>query len=407
MTAEFAKVSGMDYSIKSTLFLTMQVEHTETDLDFRFLTQIPTCKFKVHEKRRKGVVYYEGLSLDKIENALDLATFEDFALHNQVPPAVPATTPLISSTVFEHSQIFIAGRYCKLQRGISNSPWFKGSTRLAETSVEELIGDHLDAFFRATGHKFSSSGREDADVLMLGRGRPFYFELTNPRRALASDVEMEDLENRINTLNSGKISVRDLQIVSREDTNVMKDSVSTKSKSYSCLVEFATPVSIEVLDGIAARTNIEVKQQNPTRVPRRADLLRDKMIETIAFRPRETVTDASNSGGATLVKTVDVDLRTSAGTYVKEFVHGDDGRTKPCLATLAGVSAAKVITLDVLDIHLDWPPEKVRSNVCLPVTQKRTSVTMESDTADDDHATFNSTADPEGQDVKKIKIEDK
>ena len=44
-----------------------------------------------------------------------------------------------------------------------------------------------------------------------------------------------------------------------------------------------------------------------------------------------------------------------AGTYIKEFVHGDGGRTQPNLAALVGCSgAAEVLTLDVLQVHMDF-----------------------------------------------------
>jgi tRNA pseudouridine synthase 10 len=39
-----------------------------------------------------------------------------------------------------------------------------------------------------------------------------------------------------------------------------------------------------------------------------------------------------------------------AGSYIKELVHGDQGRTKPSLADLLGV-ACEVLELDVVDVH--------------------------------------------------------
>jgi len=54
-----------------------------------------------------------------------------------------------------------------------------------------------------------------------------------------------------------------------------------------------------------------------------------------------------------------VDLLTQAGTYVKEFVHSDLGRTKPSLATLMdwGDYECEILLLDVIKIELDFPPE--------------------------------------------------
>ena len=45
-----------------------------------------------------------------------------------------------------------------------------------------------------------------------------------------------------------------------------------------------------------------------------------------------------------------VQLRTEAGTYVKEWVEGDGGRTDPNLSGVLGVPL-KVESLDVLEIH--------------------------------------------------------
>ncbi|HEV2429186.1 MAG TPA: tRNA pseudouridine(54/55) synthase Pus10, partial [Thermoplasmata archaeon] len=45
-----------------------------------------------------------------------------------------------------------------------------------------------------------------------------------------------------------------------------------------------------------------------------------------------------------------LDLRAEAGTYIKEWVEGDDGRTEPNLSAVAGVPL-KVDFLDVLEIH--------------------------------------------------------
>ena len=49
---------------------------------------------------------------------------------------------------------------------------------------------------------------------------------------------------------------------------------------------------------------------------------------------------------------VQLDLTTQAGTYVKEFVHGDFGRTRPSFGELLGCSA-DILQLDVMGLHDD------------------------------------------------------
>ncbi len=91
----------------------------------------------------------------------------------------------------------------------------------------------------------------------------------------------------------------------------------------------------EALDLALARA---IAQRTPTRVAhRRADRVRTRRI--VAAR----LVDASE-GRFTL------DLRTEAGTYVKEWVEGDGGRTEPSLAALVG-APLKVDFLDVMEIH--------------------------------------------------------
>ncbi|EKU21499.1 hypothetical protein NGA_2120120, partial [Nannochloropsis gaditana CCMP526] len=46
-------------------------------------------------------------------------------------------------------------------------------------------------------------------------------------------------------------------------------------------------------------------------------------------------------------------LRTSAGTYIKEFVHGDMGRTRPSVGDLLGGLEADLLALDVTGIVME------------------------------------------------------
>ena len=62
-----------------------------------------------------------------------------------------------------------------------------------------------------------------------------------------------------------------------------------------------------------------------------------------------------------LIAIVNNDFRveTQAGTYVKEFVNGDFGRTRPSVANLLGFELAdgvSILELDVTHVDLSWPP---------------------------------------------------
>ena len=85
------------------------------------------------------------------------------------------------SVEFRHSSLFVGGRYCKYSRDLPQTPWIIGGVRRVEMSVQEFICDPIQQLTRSSDVKFSSSGREDCDVQMLGNGRPFLVELLNPR----------------------------------------------------------------------------------------------------------------------------------------------------------------------------------------------------------------------------------
>jgi tRNA U54 and U55 pseudouridine synthase Pus10 len=86
-------------------------------------------------------------------------------------------------------------------------------------------------------------------------------------------------------------------------------------------------------------------QRTPERVAhRRADKIRRrKVIET--SDPSIEVGDDGTLFGQ-------FDLRCESGTYVKETVHGDGGRTQPSIASLIKAKCT-VEWLDVADIHAD------------------------------------------------------
>lgn len=345
----FASASGLQFSVDSPLSYSTKFIHQESVRDWNFMTELSKSKFTVSVKRDKaGKLVHHGASNEKIAHAAALLDFEDFS--PMIPPPTVQTDPVVSEIDFVHSQIYVAGRYLKLERHISNSPWIIKGKRLTEHSMEELIGKKIDAFFKTRNHKFSSAGREDADVLMLGDGRPFYFELISPHKVFATQEQLTNLQREIVDDSNGKIDLFDLQLVSKDSLAALKESASSKSKSYRCKVLVQPSIDVSLLHSLNNMTNLAVDQQNPTRVPRRADLLRSKVVQSMLI----TAEDVSEGVASVLI----IDLTTSAGTYVKEFMHGDGGRTVPSVKSLLKLEDGEVtvLSLDVLKIHLDWPP---------------------------------------------------
>ena len=105
------------------------------------------------------------------------------------------------------------------------------------------------------------------------------------------------------------------------------------------------PDETTILDIIEKLEGVNLAQRTPERVAhRRADLVRRrKVIET-----RDARVDINDEGNIY----VEFTLRCESGTYVKETVHGDDGRTQPSIASLIKAKCT-VEWLDVGDIHAD------------------------------------------------------
>ena len=61
-----------------------------------------------------------------------------------------------------------------------------------------------------------------------------------------------------------------------------------------------------------------------------------------------------------------LELETQAGTYIKEFVHGDLGRTTPNIIELLHCKA-DILSLDVTGVLLDFP-KQIRDEPLRPVT---------------------------------------
>lgn len=62
--------------------------------------------------------------------------------------------------------------------------------------------------------RFASSGREDVDVRMLGKGRPFVCEFINPRRVQLKPQQFRAIEKQISS-STKDVSAKHLQVVSK------------------------------------------------------------------------------------------------------------------------------------------------------------------------------------------------
>lgn len=195
----------------------------------------------------------------------------------------------------------------------------------------------------------------------LGKGRPFYLEILDPKKTNFTPNDFRTLEQNINA--SGFIKVRDLQVVHRSELGKIKQGEESKKKEYNALCVCKNAITQEHIDKINNLNEITLWQKTPIRVLHRRPLaVRQRKIYKINAKKVAGACGRKFSAKIVLGLFADwenwfeFNVVTQAGTYVKEFVHGDFGRTKPSLGDLIGAEV-DILALDVISIDLDWPKE--------------------------------------------------
>lgn len=118
---------------------------------------------KVPRQRRKGRQVGQ-LTRAMIAEAVEQATPEDYKQAGLLLANMPLSVPCTCNVSFLHESLYLAGRYCKFSRLLSQTPWVVEGMRKTSSSVQELLCKQLQEVVRASSVRFSSSGREDVDV---------------------------------------------------------------------------------------------------------------------------------------------------------------------------------------------------------------------------------------------------
>ncbi|TFG10626.1 tRNA pseudouridine(54/55) synthase Pus10 [Candidatus Thorarchaeota archaeon] len=249
--------------------------------------------------------------------------------------------------------IFIYGRYRKLQRGIPQSRWdcsecggkgcesCNGTGRRYPDSISEYVGDPLQEMVKGTRYKFHAAGREDVDALMVGAGRPFVLEVSEPR---VRRPDLAEATQKINERSKGKIEVQGLEMTERERAQTLKAESSENIKEYRAIITIDEEVPEKALKRAeSALSETTIHQRTPNRVShRRSDRIREKRIYEVRLSKIDK-------------ETLEGHFRVQGGTYIKELISGDEGRTKPSIGEILGVNAVckelNVTAIHSLDAH--------------------------------------------------------
>ena len=257
----------------------------------------------------------------------------------------------------EINSAFVYGRYRKLERDIPQTEWpcrecggagyrdgeecehCDGAGYMYEESVEELVAPPIREAMEGADATFHGAGREDVDARMLGDGRPFVVEVSNPR---TRSPDVAALQAEIDDRAGGAVEVRELALATYEMVERVKELDA--SKTYRMDVTFSEPVEQTAFDAALSELDgATIHQDTPQRVShRRAAKTRVREVYDLSG----TLEDET---------TASLDVHGEGGLYVKELVSGDEGRTEPSLAGLLGVEAT-VTALDVIDVEGEDEP---------------------------------------------------
>jgi tRNA pseudouridine synthase 10 len=147
------------------------------------------------------------------------------------------------------------------------------------------------------------------------------------------------LTKEINKAAKDKIEITGLRVSNRAEVARIKETKAEKSYTIRFTCEHSFDKN-EVITRIQSLSGQVLEQQTPQRVAhRRADKIRKRKVISI-----DNILVEENE--------IEFDVRCESGTYVKELVHSDEGRTNPSVAAVLE-SDCEVIWLDVKDIHAD------------------------------------------------------
>ena len=300
-------------------------------------------RLKFHERGKRPRAPQPGPSdvpQSQVEAALDALDGDELLALGDWFAAAPPPEKCRPAAACARAPTYFVFRYRKLSRAMPQSPWVVDGVVKGTASVEEVVAAAARDVAYCDGVKFAASGREDCDVRMRGGGRPAYALLENARAfRVAGDVAAafaERVAARARALGA-PVELRRASLGDRAEAAAVNASAETKTKTYACVVWCARDLTARDV-ATCDRRDFDVFQKTPVRVMHSRSLaVREKRVHELSLR---------RLNGRFAVLTI----VTSAGMYIKEFVHGDLGRTEPSLASMLG-ARADILQLDVLDVE--------------------------------------------------------
>ena len=246
--------------------------------------------------------------------------------------------------------LYLYGRYRKLVRDLPQTPanWRckacagEGCATCAESgllhprSLADFLGELPQARSGASDFRLHGMGREDVDVRCLGEGRPFVLELREPQRRY---LDLDALSAELSAAHPEVVTLGAPLRPAAEEL-VARIKAWKADKRYRARVRSERPLDPERVARLRELAGVALAQDTPTRVAhRRSHMTRTRHV-------RECLPEALEAEGHEFW----VEIEAESGTYIKELISGDGGRTRPSFSELLD-APCRCVELDVLAIR--------------------------------------------------------
>jgi len=246
--------------------------------------------------------------------------------------------PVSEKVEVRPSSLYLYGRYVKRVRGVPQKRLkcrrcrgrgceacgFTGC--LPGDSIEKHLSDSILDLFKGSRVKFTWIGSEDKNSLVLGRGRPFYAEILEPKirhpQSLAALKEVGD-----------GITLHDVNILEEEPGMRRSFTMTVRAK-----ITLDKQLSREEVGRLEeAFNNIEVKMLSPN--GRRSKVKKIRSLKVRRIRGEE----------------LELRIMCEGGLNIKSLITGERGIVTPSIAEVAGrdVALNKKAPFDILNISFE------------------------------------------------------
>ena len=255
--------------------------------------------------------------------------FSNFSLENII-------SNISLNFILSPTPLYISGNYIKLSREIGQNH-FERNYNLS--SIDEEMKKFLSKIFinsEKDDYILSASGREDRNVRMLGTGRNFIYEIFNARKKFG--INFEKINEQFNKENK-LVKIKNLKLSNKSAYNKIKKEENAKTKKYLAVIYCNKAIEKNVINNlIKENDNLIINQITPIRVLHQRSL-KQRIKQILSIKEIEKINEHFFI----------IEITASAGTYIKEFINGDFGRTWPNLSSLLNCEC-DILQLDVKDI---------------------------------------------------------